>query len=463
MLSKSLIEDVLTAAVSTGGDFAEIFAEDKNNTNLTLVGGKLEKSVSGKIYGIGIRIFKGFNYLYAYTNNLSRDNLIKVAKEAASTIKGVKKDIILNFNKGIINNIHPIEIMPDSISKMQKVDLMKTAYEAAKSYDSLISQVKVQYLDEIQNVLIANTEGRLVEDKRIRTRILINSVAAKDNVMQTGLHFPGAQKGYEFFNEINVKDYAEDSARMAKTMLMAEYCPSGRMPVIINNGFGGVLFHESCGHGLEATRVAKNTSVFSHMLDQEIASQLVTAIDDGTIPNQWGSCNIDDEGNNTRKNILIENGILKNYMIDKFNGRRMNMEPTGSGRRESYKYAPTSRMTNTYIASGKSTIDDIIANTEYGLFAKYLGGGSVNPSTGEFNFAVREGYIVKNGKINRPVRGATLIGTGMEVLEKIDMVGDNVDFSQGICGSISGGVPVNVGQPTLRVSEMTVGGRDGER
>lgn len=463
MLSKVVVEDVLTAAMSTGGDFAEIFAEDKDDTDMILIGGKLEKSISGKIYGIGIRIFKGFNYVYAYTNDSSKNNLVRVAKEAASAIKGVKKDIVLDFNRGIVNNIHPIRIMPESVSKRQKVDLMKTAYESAKNYDPLISQVKVQYLDNTQNVLIANTEGKLVEDQRTRTRLLIQSVASKDGMIQSGLHFPGALKGYEYYDDIDVKAYAEDSARMAKTMLMAEYCPSGRMPVIINNGFGGVIFHEACAHGLEARCIAKKASVFSDKLGQKIASELVTAIDDGTIPNEWGSSNIDDEGNATRKNVLIENGVLKNYMIDKFNGRRMNKEATGSGRRESYRYAPTSRMTNTYIAEGKSTLDEIIAETEYGLFAKYLGGGSVNPATSEFNFAVREGYIIKNGKIDRPVRGATLIGKGAEVLEKIDMVGNNLDFGQGICGSTSGGVPVNVGQPTIRVSEMTVGGRDSDR
>ncbi|WP_273327237.1 TldD/PmbA family protein [Vallitalea guaymasensis] len=463
MLSKALVEDVLTAAVSTGGDFAEIFAEDRNDTQLSLVGGKLEKSVSGKIYGIGIRIFNGLNCVYAYTNNSTRDNLIKVAKEAASAIKGAKYNLVLNFNKGEARNIHPIKIMPSSITKFNKVDLMRSAYEAAKGYDPLISQVKVQYLDHNQKVFIANTEGTFVEDNRIRSRIMIQSIASRNGEMQTGIHGPGAQMGYEFFDKIDVNGYAEDSARMAKTMLLADYCPSGKIPVIINNCFGGVLFHESCGHGLEATSVAKKSSVFADKLGEQVASELVTAIDDGTIPNAWGSINIDDEGTKARKNVLIENGILKGYMIDKFNGRRMNMESTGSGRRESYRFAPTSRMTNTYIAAGKSTREEIIANTEYGLFAKSLGGGSVNTSTGEFNFAVTEGYIVKNGKIDRPVRGATLIGTGIEVLEKIDMVGNNVGHGQGMCGSISGSIPVNVGQPTIRVSKMTVGGRDGDK
>lgn len=463
MLNKPLVEEVLTAAVSTGGDFAEIFVEDRDNTHLSLVGGKLEKSVSGKDYGIGIRIFNGLRSVYAYTNNSSRDNLIKVAKEAALAIKGAKIDIVLNLMKTQVNNLHPIKILPNTVSKMRKVDMMKMAYEAAKGYDPIISQVRVEYLDHIQNVLIANTEGLYAEDMRVRTRTVIQAIASKDGEMQTGSNGPGAHIGFEFYDKLDIEAYARDAARTAKTMILADYCPSGKMPVIIDNDFGGVLFHEACGHGLEATSVAKKTSVFTDKLGEQVASPLVTAIDDGTIPNGWGSLNIDDEGAQTRKNVLIEDGILRGYMVDKLNGRRMGMASTGSGRRESYRFAPTSRMTNTYIAAGKSTKKEIIANTEYGLYAKYLGGGSVNTSTGDFNFAVREGYIIKNGQIDKPVRGATLIGTGLHVLNKIDMVGNNLGHGQGVCGSVSGRIPANVGQPTIRVSEMTVGGRDGDQ
>jgi TldD protein len=231
------------------------------------------------------------------------------------------------------------------------------------------------------------------------------------------------------------------------------------MTVAIDNGFGGVIFHEACGHALEATAVAKGNSVFAGKLGQKIASEKVTAIDDGTMPNLWVSLNIDDDGIPTKRKILIENGILKGYMIDKLNGRRMNMEPTGSGRRQSYKYAPTSRMTNTFIAPGEDSNEAIIASIDNGLYAKKMGGGSVNPVTGEFNFAVAEGYLVKNGKVDKPVRGATLIGKGDEVLMNIDMVGKDMQQGQGMCGSSSGSIPTNVGQPMIRVSEITVGGR----
>ena len=242
-------------------------------------------------------------------------------------------------------------------------------------------------------------------------------------------------------------------------MAGAGYCPAGVMPVAIDNGFGGVIFHEACGHSLEASSVAYGQSQFCGKLGQKIANEKVTAIDDGTIPGAWGSINIDDEGTPSRKRVLIEKGVLKTYMIDKFNGRRMGMESTASSRRQSYAYTPTSRMTNTYIAAGTDKNEDIIASIEYGLYAADMGGGSVNPVTGEFNFAVNEGYIIRKGKICEPVRGASLVGKGSQIIQDIDMVGTDMDMGQGMCGSSSGSVPTNVGQPLIRVSSITVGGR----
>ena len=459
MLSKSLLEDIINTAMSTGGDFAEVFVEDRYSTSLYLIGGKVEDGMSGRDFGVGIRIFNGLNSIYVYTNNCNRDNLLKVAKEGAMAIKKAKKDLILDLTKGEVLNLNPIKIMPNTVKSTTKVDLMKRAYYAAKNYDEIISQVSVSYGDYEQNILVANSEGLLVEDKRIRTRTSISSVASKNGEMQTGFFGPGAHMGFEFYDTFNIEDYAKEASRIAKTMINAEHCQSGKMPVIIDNGFGGVIFHEACGHGLEATSVAKKLSVYTDKIGQKVASDLVTAIDDGTMVNEWGSSNIDDEGHKTQKNVLIENGILKGYMVDKLNGIKMGMKSTGSGRRQSYRYPPTSRMTNTYIANGKSTKEEIIANTENGLYARYMGGGSVNPTTGEFNFAVTEGYMIKNGKIDKPVRGATLIGNGLEVLNKIDMVGNNLLYGQGMCGSVSGSVPTNVGQPIIRVSSITVGGR----
>lgn len=459
MLNKDLIEDILGEALSTGGDFAEVFAEEKKGNSLYMIDGKMEQILSGIDMGIGIRIFKGLFSVYAYTNEISRENLLKTAKKAAQAVKGTSKDITLNLVKQEIENRHKILIPPSSVPKKEKVEIMKRASHAAKEYDEVISQVRISYGDSIQNILVANSEGMWAEDTRTRSRIGIESIASRDGEMQTGSYRPGAAKGFEFFNEIDVEEYAREASRIAKTMLNSGYAPSGNMPVIIDNKFGGVIFHEACGHGLEATSVAKGTSVFAGKIGQQVASPLVSAVDDGTLTNHWGSANIDDEGTPTRRNLLIENGILKGYMIDKLNGRRMGMESTGSARRESYKYAPTSRMTNTFILGGKSKLEEMIKNTEKGLYAKYMGGGSVNPATGDFNFSVMEGYLIEDGEIKESVRGATLIGNGPDTLMKIDMVGDNLDYGQGMCGSVSGSIPADVGQPAIRLSEITVGGR----
>ncbi len=462
MLSEKIIENVLYSALSTGGDFAEIFVEDRYNTSMKMVGGILDVSISGRDYGVGIRIFHGLNSVYAYTNDSSEENLVKVAREAALAIRDVKKDLIIKKMKMDVKNISRIGVLPETVEKAKKVEMMKQGYLGAKNYDEVISQVKVNYFDEEQNVLIANSEGLLAEDQRVRTRIAIQAVATKGGEMQVGFYGPGASMGFEFFDYINPEEVGKEAARIGKTMIYADYCPSGKMPVIIDNEFGGVLFHEACGHALEATFVSKGNSAFAEKIGKKVASPLVTAIDDGTIPNAWGTLNIDDEGIPTQKNILIENGVLKNYLVDRLNGKRMGYKPTGSGRRESYKYPPTSRMNNTYIDKGEHSFDEIIANTKKGLYAKKLGGGSVNPITSDFNFAVMEGYLVENGKIIKPVRGATLIGSGVEVLEKIDMVGNKLALGQGMCGSLSGQIPVNVGQPTIRVKSLTVGGRKGD-
>ncbi len=459
MLSKNVVENTIEAALSTGGDFAEIFMEDTKKSSISLINGKVDKAVSGIIYGAGIRIFNGFNAIYAYTNDTSEENLVKTARQAALAMKKESSAKIQNLSKKDINNIHNIRIMPSSVSKKEKVDMLRSASNAAFSYHSLISQTRCGYLDTVQDVLIANSEGLWAEDERVRTRFTVESVASSESEKQSGHFSPGGHTGGELFASVNVEEIAREASRIAVTMLGADLCPSKKMPVVIDNGFGGVIFHEACGHGLEATAVARGASVFAGRLGEKIASDVVTAIDDGTIPNAWGSANIDDEGSPCQKNILIENGILKSYLIDKLNGLKMGMPSTGSGRRESYKFAPTSRMTNTFIAPGKSTPEEIIAATEYGLYAKQMGGGSVDPATGSFNFAVLEGYIIRHGKICEPVRGATLIGKGSDVLMKIDMVGSNLARAQGMCGSISGSIPTDVGQPMIRVSEITVGGR----
>jgi TldD protein len=459
-MKKSFIEDILAAALNTGGDFAEVFIENKKSNIMSSTGGEIEDVVYGEEYGLGIRIFKDLNSVYVYTNDFSYDNLIYTAREAASAVSDadVTKRISISLDKPVKEDFHKVITDPIRVSKGRRAEIIREIYAEAKGYDKKISQVQASLLDNKQDVIIANSEGVYVEDSRTRCRISINVVAADGNLMNNGYFAPGAHKGFEFFEQTDYRWYAREAARIAVTMLGADNCPSGTMPVIIDKGFGGVIFHEACGHGLEATSVAKKVSVYSDKLGKTVAGGIVTAIDDGTIKNQWGSANFDDEGNRTQKNILIKNGILKNYLIDMYNSRRMGMKENGASRRQSYRFAPTSRMSNTYIAAGDSTFDEMISSIDYGLYAKNMGGGSVDPATGEFNFAVNEGYIIKNGKIERPVRGASLIGRGHEILFKIEMVGNELDFGQGMCGSLSGMVPTDVGQPAIKVSEIVVGG-----
>ena len=306
---------------------------------------------------------------------------------------------------------------------------------------------------------IINSEGLNVQDERVYVRVRVQAIAASGAENQTGSRSPGALQGYEFVEGLDLDALGRGAAQSAVTMLHAENCPAGQMPVVIDDGFGGVIFHEACGHSLEATSVAKGNSVFCGKLGKPIAAPCVSAVDDGTMPGEWGSLNIDDEGNPTQRKQLIKDGVLTSYMIDRLNGRRMGMPSTGSGRRQDYSYAPTSRMNNTFICEGSDDEEEMIRTMGDGLYACRMGGGSVNPVTGEFNFGVDEAYLVRDGRIDRPVRGASLIGKGHEILWNIDRVGRRMTMAQGMCGSMSGSVPTNVGQPRIRVSQITVGGR----
>lgn len=462
MLERKLIEKVLREALTTNADFAEVFIEDKFQTDATLLSSKIQGVNNSKEFGIGVRVAKGYHSVYGYTNSPKEEDLLKLANDLAQSFPGEPVGIEFSLEEMKIGNLHSVKILPSTVSLEEKVELLRRADKAARAYSEEINQVSTRYQDYVQNVWIANSEGTYVHDTRVRTRLAIASIAANEESKQTGFYGPGGHYGFEFYSEqLNIEEAAHESARIAVAMLHAEECPSGKMPVVIDNEFGGVIFHEACGHSLEATSVAKGASVFSGKKGELIANPLVTAIDDGTIPNAWGSATYDDEGNLQKKRVLIKDGVLTSYMIDKLNAIRMNDEPTHSGRRESYRYAPTSRMTNTYIDNGESTFDEIISATKLGLYAKKMGGGSVNPATGDFNFSVAEGYMIRDGKIAEAVKGATLVGTGSEALLRVDMVGNNLASAQGMCGSLSGSIPTDVGQPTIRLSEITVGGRGG--
>ena len=460
MISRELCARVLQVAVSTGADYAEIFAEHTTNHTVSMIASRVESINDTVVAGAAVRVYKGLRSVMASTVDTSETGLVACAQKAAEALGQGTAQIDIVLRERIFGDIHPVRIVPSSVENARKVEILKEGYFAAKEYHAGITQVTGNLLDVDHNILIANTDGIYTQDRQIRSRITVVAVADLGSGTQTGACSPGRRMGLEMFDsEVNAKEVGLHAAKQAITMAGAGYCPAGVMPVAIGNGFGGVIFHEACGHGLEASSVAYGQSVFAGKLGQQIANPKVTAIDDGTIPTAWGSINIDDEGTPAKKNVLIEKGVLKSYMIDKFNGRRMGMESTGNSRRQSFAYTPTSRMTNTYIAEGEDNNDDIIASMEYGLFAKEMGGGSVSPMTGEFNFAVQEGYMVRNGKVCEPVRGASLVGKGNQVIMDIDMVGKNMEMGQGMCGSSSGSVPTNVGQPMIRVSSITVGGR----
>ena len=460
MISIDVCRRVLEAAVSTGADYAEIFAENTLNHTINMVDSKVDSVNDTVIHGAAVRVFKGLRSVMASTVDTSEAGLLRCARKAADALGEGTAAMEIRLTERIFGDIHPIAIVPATVGNARKVEILKEAYFAAKDYHPAIRQVTGTILDVDHNILIATSEGLYTQDRQIRTRLGISAVAEVNGETQTGGYRPGRRMGLEMFDkEVSPRETGIYAARQAVTMAGAGYCPAGVMPVAIDNGFGGVIFHEACGHSLEASAVAYGCSQFVGKLGQKIASDKVTAIDDGTIPNAWGSINIDDEGTPARKNVLIENGVLKSYMVDKFNGRRMGLPSTGNARRQSYGFVTTSRMTNTYIAPGEDSNEDIIASMEYGLYAKDMGGGSVNPTTGEFNFSVNEGYIVRNGQICEPVRGASLVGKGSEIIMNIDMVGTDLDMGQGMCGSSSGSVPTNVGQPMIRVSSITVGGR----
>ena len=459
MISRLLLEDVLAVAMSTGADFAEVYAERTRNNGIRFLNGKIDTASDGVTSGVGIRAFIGTRTVYATTTDISRAGLIRCARAVADALGQSNAQVSIHLTERIFPNIHPVKILPGSTPMKTRTDILKEACFAASERDEKIKQVMGNLASVDHSILIANSEGLYTTDRHVRTRIAVQAVASDGHENQSGSASPGRGMGLEMFELIDPKSVGIKAADQALVNLRADYCPAGQMTVAIENGFGGVIFHEACGHSLEATSVGTGTSQMAGKMGQKIANEKVTAIDDGTIPGAWGSVNIDDEGHPTQKNVLIENGILKSYMIDRLGSRRMGMAMTGNGRRESFMYEPTSRMTNTYIANGPDKNEDIIASIEYGLYAKSMGGGSVNPLTGEFNFAVNEGYIVRNGVICEPVRGASLVGTGSQILQDIDMVGQNLDTAQGMCGSSSGSVPTDVGQPLIRVSQITVGGR----
>lgn len=454
----NFLHSVLEEALKNGGEYADLFFEDTKINNISYLDKKVDDMSLGNNYGVGLRVIVDKKTIYLYSNDTTNDSLINLARSVSSIVKN-KKHIVKDFIKSKEKDNHPVHINPFDVNFDDKIETLAYLDKTARKVSDKIKQVSARYMEKERNILVCTSNGILKEDSQTYIRLVMMSMASDGTNTQTSSRTKGALDGFQVIRDINLENMAIETANSAIKMLYSEYPKSGKYPVVIDNAFGGVIFHEACGHALEATSVADNASVFCNKLGKKIASDVVTAIDDGTIKNAWGSYNIDDEGNDAQRTILIENGILKSYLVDELGSIKMNQKVTGSARRESYKYAPTSRMRNTFIDKGNSTFEELISGIEYGLYAKKMGGGSVDPATTDYNFAVSEGYLIENGKITKPVRGATLIGRGNETLMNIEAVSSNLELADGICGSISGSVPTTVGQPAIRVKELTVGGR----
>jgi TldD protein len=462
VVEESVLQRVLSAALRTGGEFAEVFVEDRRNAGARLDDGRIEEFTAGRERGAGIRVVSGTSTGFAHTADLSEAGLTEAAQAAAAAARGSEgRTTVVALAPRPAPPRHEVLIAPESVEKARKAELLARADDAARSEGGAIRQVSAAYADGRRRILVANSDGLLAEDDQVRTRFMVSVVASGDSGLQTGYDAPGQTVGFEFFDDVDPEEVARTAAGRALRMLDARPAPSGKLPVVLRQGAGGVLFHEACGHGLEADLVNRNASVFRGRVGDQVASPLVTLVDDGTFARGWGAFAIDDEGHPAHSNTLIEGGVLTDYMWDLLRARQEGRGQSGNGRRETYQSLPMVRMTNTYLLAGDEDPEGIVARTPYGLYCAALGGGSVNTATGDFVFGVTEAYLIEDGRITEPVRAANLIGNGPEVLLAIDAVGHDFDSWAGTCGKDGQGVPVSAGQPTVRVREMTVGGTAG--
>jgi len=449
---------VLTAALARGGDMAEVFAEDSTSASAMMDDRRVEELSSGRSRGAGIRVVVGETTGFAHTADLSEPGLLAAAGAAAAVAReGGGRVRTVALGSGTRWG-HGDRTLPDSVDKARKLDLLARADDAARGSGGAITQVQVGCGDSRRRVLIANSEGLLAEDDQIRTRFNVICVANGDTGMQTGHESLARTEGYEIFERYLVEDIARSAAARALAKLSARPAPSGEVPVVLAGGSGGILFHEACGHGLEADHILKDASVYTGQVGRLVASPLVTLVDDGTVPGEWGNFAVDDEGCAPARNVLIENGILTDYMWDWLRGRKEGRKSSGNGRRQSYQHLPMVRMTNTYLLAGTENADEIISQTPSGVYVKKLGGGQVNTATGDFVFGTNEAYLIEGGRITEPLRDANLIGNGPEVLRRIDAVADDFDMTPGTCGKDGQSVPVGCGQATLRITGVTLGG-----
>lgn len=460
-------QKILKGALKEGGEFSELYLEETHSTFIVCEENRIERMISGQDLGAGLRVLHKGRTFYSFTNRITEKDLLQLADLLSHSIREEKEE-----KEGMIPPQIPspqlmtfpspslIEKDPDGISVYEKVSMVKRANDLARRLDPRIQQVKVLYRDYTQNLTIMNSEGRWVEGTRKGILFSVQVVSKKDDLIQTGYEPVGGTMGFELFDQHSPEEIAEGAAKRSLMMLSARLAPMGRMTVVLSSEAGGTMIHEAVGHGLEADLVQQGLSVYSNRIGEQVASSLITVVDDPTLPNRRGSYGFDDEGVPSQRTVLIEGGILKGYLYDRLTALKAGVSSTGNGRRESYHHKPIPRMSNTLILPGKMKPEEIIHSVEKGLWVKKMGGGEVNTVNGDFVFEVNEGYLIEKGEIGEPVRGAILIGNGPQILREIDMVGEDLGFGIGTCGKDGQGVPVSDAQPTLRIPEIIVGGRE---
>jgi len=459
MLNTSVAQAVIDHALSLGADFAELFVERSQTNLVSTLSSHVQSVQSGIDFGVGVRLVYGNKVLYGYTNRAEQAELKGIVSKLAAKDRRDPRASLTNFDYRRVEDKHAAtRILSVDPEVDNKVAFLLATDKAARAASNMISQTRGSCSQVEQRIELFNSEGLHTGDVRNYTRAFLVAIASDGSEQATGSWNDGGLMGWELIERMNSEAAGKEASRQALVNLSAKPCPSGRMPVVLGNGFGGVIFHEACGHLLETTSVAKKASVFHDKLGEMIANPVVNAVDDGTLHKERGSINIDDEGLDTQRTQLIKEGKLTSFLVDRIGAQQTGYARTGSGRRESYKYAPASRMRNTFIEPGTSELDEMIGSMDRGIYADHMGGGSVQPGTGEFNFAVTEGYYVEKGKILYPVKAATLISTGPKVLKEISMVGRDFALASGTCGSVSGSIPTTVGQATLKVDDILVGG-----
>jgi len=459
MLNTSVAQAVIDHALSLGADFAELFVERSQTNLVSTLSSHVQSVQSGIDFGVGVRLVYGNKVLYGYTNRAEQAELKGIVSKLAAKDRRDPRASLTNFDYRRVEDKHAAtRILSVDPEVDNKVAFLLATDKAARAASNMISQTRGSCSQVEQRIELFNSEGLHTGDVRNYTRAFLVAIASDGSEQATGSWNDGGLMGWELIERMNSEAAGKEASRQALVNLSAKPCPSGRMPVVLGNGFGGVIFHEACGHLLETTSVAKKASVFHDKLGEMIANPVVNAVDDGTLHKERGSINIDDEGLDTQRTQLIKEGKLTSFLVDRIGAQQTGYARTGSGRRESYKYAPASRMRNTFIEPGTSELDEMIGSMDRGIYAAHMGGGSVQPGTGEFNFAVTEGYYVEKGKILYPVKAATLISTGPKVLKEISMVGRDFALASGTCGSVSGSIPTTVGQATLKVDDILVGG-----